>query len=171
VGFIRELPKDLFAAFRATFEEAEDADLLLHVVDVSDPAMSEHIKTTEQLLGELGLAQVPTLIVLNKCDRLSIAEVESIARQRDAVPVSAIDPGSFAPLLARMDRMLAEAVSREGDLTRSGEMRTGRDLARPSGLVQATTSVRLAAVRDELAEPYFDDAAIDDVIKAAGGSR
>src|SRR5262249_2354141 len=59
VGFIRDLPKDLFAAFRATFEEASDADLLLQVVDVADPACEEHLRTTEQLLEELELARLP----------------------------------------------------------------------------------------------------------------
>ncbi|MEO7094093.1 MAG: GTPase HflX, partial [Polyangiales bacterium] len=66
VGFIRDLPEDLFAAFRATFEEAADADLLLHVVDASDPARDEHIRTTEQVLEELGLEGRPRLLVYNK---------------------------------------------------------------------------------------------------------
>ena len=106
VGFIRDLPKDLFAAFRATFEEAEDADLLLHVVDASDPAMTDHIKTTEQLLGELGLAHKPTLLVLNKCDRLEPTEAARLAWERDGVSVSAIDRGSLRTLLERMAEQL-----------------------------------------------------------------
>src|SRR6185312_3976545 len=68
VGFIRDLPKDLFAAFRATFEEAADADLLLHVVDASDPAKDEHIATTEKLLDELDLIEIPRILVFNKSD-------------------------------------------------------------------------------------------------------
>ena len=68
VGFIRDLPKDLFAAFRATFEEAADADLLLHVVDASDPAQRAITsRTTEKLLEELDLAALPRLLVFNKC--------------------------------------------------------------------------------------------------------
>ena len=70
VGFIRDLPKDLFAAFRATFEEAADADLLLHVVDASDPARDQHIETTEALLTELGLIEIPRILVFNKIDLL-----------------------------------------------------------------------------------------------------
>jgi GTP-binding protein HflX len=102
VGFIRDLPKDLFAAFRATFEEAEDADLLLHVVDASDSAMTEHIKTTEKLLGELGLMHKPTLLVLNKCDRLEPREAARLAWERDGVSVSAVDRSTLHTLLERM---------------------------------------------------------------------
>jgi GTP-binding protein HflX len=106
VGFIRDLPKDLFAAFRATFEEAEDADLLLHVVDASDPAMPDHIRTTEELLGELGLSKKPVLLVLNKVDRIDPREAVRLAWERDAVAVSAVDTESLRPLLERMaDRL------------------------------------------------------------------
>ncbi len=108
VGFIRDLPKDLFAAFRATFEEAEDADLLLHVVDASDPSMSDHIRTTEQLLGELGLATKRTLLVLNKCDRLEEGERARLAWERNAVAISAMDPSTLRPLLLRMEDLLFE---------------------------------------------------------------
>ncbi len=65
VGFIRDLPKDLFAAFRATFEETADADLLLHVVDAADPAHVQQIETTEALLVELDLARIPRIVVYN----------------------------------------------------------------------------------------------------------
>jgi len=106
VGFIRDLPKDLFAAFRATFEEAEDADLLLHVVDASDSAMADHVRTTEQLLAELGLAQKPTLLVLNKCDRMDPHEAARLAWERDGVSISAVDRGSLRTLLERMAETL-----------------------------------------------------------------
>jgi GTPase len=106
VGFIRDLPSDLFAAFRATFEEAEDADLLLHVVDASDPAMSDHMRTTEQLLGELGLATTPTLLVLNKADRLPPGEAARMAVERGAVAISATDRTSLHDLLRRIESIL-----------------------------------------------------------------
>src|SRR5206468_6673816 len=66
VGFIRDLPKDLFAAFRATFEETADADLLLHIVDAADTAKTKHIETTEKLLAELSLSSITKLLVFNK---------------------------------------------------------------------------------------------------------
>ena len=71
VGFIRDLPEDLFAAFRATFEEAADADLLLHVVDAADPMKDEHIATTLALLDELKLGELPRVLVFNKTELLS----------------------------------------------------------------------------------------------------
>ena len=106
VGFIRDFSKELFAAFRATFEETEDADLLLHVVDVSDPAIADHIRATEHLLGELGLARTPTILVLNKADRLPPGEADAIARGRGGVAVSAVAPASLVPLLAEMESRL-----------------------------------------------------------------
>ena len=106
VGFIRDLPDSLFAAFRATFEEAEDADLLLHVVDASDGAMSDHIRTTEGLLSKLSLSSKPTLLVLNKADRLPAGDADAMARGRDAIAISAMDAASLRPLLLRMEAML-----------------------------------------------------------------
>jgi GTP-binding protein HflX len=85
VGFIRGLPKDLFAAFRATFEEAADADLILHVIDASDPARDQHIETTEALLTELGLIRIPRLIVFNKVDQVDADERRRLSRGRDGV--------------------------------------------------------------------------------------
>ncbi len=121
VGFIRDLPKDLFAAFRATFEEAEDADLLLHVVDASDPAMVDHIKTTETLLGELGLAGKPTLLVLNKCDRIDPRDAARLAWERDAVSVSAVDRSTLRALLERMADVLFDG-KRDALLTRTQDV-------------------------------------------------
>lgn len=70
VGFIRDLPHDLVAAFRATLAEARDADLLLHVVDASDPERDRHINDVESVLAEIGAEAVPQLMVFNKIDRL-----------------------------------------------------------------------------------------------------
>ena len=95
VGFIRDLPKDLFAAFRATFDETQDADLLLHVIDASDPCRSEHVETTEKLLVDLGLERVPRILVFNKCDKLEIPHTTLTDR---GVPISALDPSSLGAL-------------------------------------------------------------------------
>ncbi|MEQ9478633.1 MAG: ribosome rescue GTPase HflX [Algiphilus sp.] len=70
VGFIRDLPPDLVAAFRATLEETREADLLLHVVDWSDPERDQRIEQVESVLREIGTEAVPRLLVCNKCDRL-----------------------------------------------------------------------------------------------------
>ena len=95
VGFIRDMPKDLFAAFRATFDETQDADLLLHVIDASDPCRSEHVETTEKLLVDLGLERVPRILVFNKCDRLETPHPTLADR---GVPISALDPSSLGAL-------------------------------------------------------------------------
>ena len=70
VGFIQKLPAILVAAFRATLEELTDADLLLHVVDVAHPNAAEHVEEVQRILGELELAEKPTIVVLNKLDLL-----------------------------------------------------------------------------------------------------
>tara|TARA_B100001750_G_scaffold141657_2_gene112966 strand:+ start:114 stop:1853 length:1740 start_codon:yes stop_codon:yes gene_type:complete len=108
VGFIRDLPKDLFAAFRATFEEAEDADLLLHVIDASDRSHDEHYDTTERLLVDLGLERLPRLVVFNKADQLDPRRAAAMAMSRDGVAVSALKPETLEPLIRRVSRILAE---------------------------------------------------------------
>ncbi|MFW6050581.1 MAG: GTPase HflX [Myxococcota bacterium] len=106
VGFIRDLPKDLFAAFRATFEEAEDADLLLHVVDASDSAHAEHIETTERLLAELHLERLPRIVLYNKADRIDPAHARAMAQATGGLPVSALDPSTLGPVLRRVEEVL-----------------------------------------------------------------
>jgi GTPase len=108
VGFIRDLPKDLFAAFRATFEETADADLILHVVDASDHDREQHIATTETLLSELDLVAIPRLVVFNKGDLLDEGERRRLVACRDdAVVVSAIDRQTVRLLLDHIARSLA----------------------------------------------------------------
>ncbi len=106
VGFIRDLPKDLFSAFRATFEEAQDADLILHVIDVSDPDFEQQMATTDKLLEELDLERVPRLTVYNKIDQLPFGEARYFASLTNGVLVSALDRESLGALLLRMQEML-----------------------------------------------------------------
>jgi GTP-binding protein HflX len=73
VGFIRELPHDLVAAFQSTLTEAREATLLLHVVDVSDPRREEHIDEVNRVLAEIGASELPQILVFNKIDRLEAA--------------------------------------------------------------------------------------------------
>jgi GTPase len=109
VGFIRDLPKDLFAAFRATFEEAADADLLLHVVDARDPSRDQHIETTETLLTELGLGEIPRILVFNKIDLLDPNEARLLTMgRRDALSVAATDRETTRHLLGRIAGLLKD---------------------------------------------------------------
>jgi GTP-binding protein HflX len=109
VGFIRSLPKDLFAAFRATFEEAADADLLLHVVDAGDDARDEHMDTTEKVLAELELDAIPRIVVFNKSDTLAPFARKLLQKKfPDSVVLSAKDRETTRPLLVKLARALAE---------------------------------------------------------------
>jgi GTP-binding protein HflX len=113
VGFIRNLPKDLFSAFRATFEEAADADLLLHVVDASDSAQEEHVRTVVRVLEDLDLSEIPRLLVYNKVDRVESADLRMIEREHpDAVLVSATQRETTRPLIARIAIELADKWQR-----------------------------------------------------------
>jgi GTP-binding protein HflX len=103
VGFIRDLPRDLVAAFRATLEELSEADLLLHVIDAADPEREAHIVAVEKILDGLGLAQTPRIRVYNKGDLLQNGH----APQRpDEVHVSALNGDGLPDLLSAMDRAL-----------------------------------------------------------------
>ncbi|HET9597514.1 MAG TPA: GTPase HflX [Anaeromyxobacteraceae bacterium] len=106
VGFIRDLPEDLVAAFRATLEELGDADLLLHVVDAADPRLASQIEAVERILAGLELADKPRLLVFNKADRLPPGQAEALAHQAGGVAVSAARREGFGPLLARCDALL-----------------------------------------------------------------
>jgi GTP-binding protein HflX len=107
VGFIRDLPKDLVAAFRATLEEMADADLLLHVVDAADPDRDQQIAAVGQILKDLGLDEKPRLLVWNKTDRLDATDAEHLSHhQGGGFAVSALDRTTFGPLLLAIERAL-----------------------------------------------------------------
>lgn len=99
VGFIRDLPESLMGAFKATLEELEDADLLLQVVDISDPCFEEHMRAVDQILEDLNFAHIPRLRVFNKIDRIEAAECLELCRRYDATGVCARDRSTFAPLM------------------------------------------------------------------------
>jgi GTP-binding protein HflX len=106
VGFIRDLPKDLVAAFRATLEELEDASLLLHVVDAADPARDSHIASVEKILESLGLDRTPRLLVWNKIDRVPKIIERALISQRGGVAVSALEQRGFEELLLQAEDTL-----------------------------------------------------------------
>jgi len=98
VGFIRKLPHELVAAFRATLEALKDADLLLHVVDASHPALEAHLAAVEGLLVELGAGDRPAVLALNKMDRLD-GERPPRPAGRVGVPISAATGAGLDALL------------------------------------------------------------------------
>src|SRR5207302_10473710 len=114
VGFIRDLPKDLVAAFRATLEELDDAALLLHVIDAADPAREAQVVAVERILDQLGLGEKPRLLVWNKSDRVDPAELEALLRDKGGVAISAVTREGLDALLVKAERTLfAESQSRE----------------------------------------------------------
>ncbi|MFZ3137858.1 MAG: GTPase HflX [Thermodesulfovibrionales bacterium] len=103
VGFIRDLPKDLLTAFKATLEELEDADLLLHLIDASSSHFEQHIGSVENILRELHLDEKPRLLVFNKIDKISTEEATNLALRYNAVTISALDSSTFTPLLKAIE--------------------------------------------------------------------
>ncbi len=106
VGFLRDLPKDLIDAFRATLSELKDADLLLHVIDISHPRFEEQMEAVEKILMELDLQQTPVLRVFNKADKVDPEQAESLCRSFEAICISALNPKTFGPLLQAMEERL-----------------------------------------------------------------
>lgn len=113
VGFIRSLPKSLMGAFKATLEELQDADLLLHVVDCSNYRFAEQIDQVDRILEELDLAEKPRLVVFNKSDLLAglkkkdpitFMKARQMSRKLGAITLSACDMNSLDPLLAELER-------------------------------------------------------------------
>jgi GTP-binding protein HflX len=108
VGFIKKLPHDLVASFRSTLDEAGDADLLLHIVDAADAAHADHIAVTREVLREIAADRVPTLIVLNKIDRVDPAGRTALARRYPtALQLSAKDPADVGALRERLIEQFA----------------------------------------------------------------
>jgi GTP-binding protein HflX len=105
VGFIRDLPKDLVNAFRATLEELEEADLLLHVIDASDPNHERQAADVEKILATLDVETTPRLLVFNKADRVPEA-AKTMALAGDGVAVSALTRAGFEEMLSRCEKIL-----------------------------------------------------------------
>ena len=106
VGFIRDLPKDLMAAFRATLEELSDADLLLHVVDAAAPDHERRIEAVHEVLDQLELSDRPELLVFNKIDGLPEGVGEMLADRHGGVAVSALRRRGLRELVERAQQIL-----------------------------------------------------------------
>jgi len=113
VGFIRELPKELIAAFSATLDELQEADILLHVIDAGNPAFEAQIAAVEKILQDLDLTGKRTLRVLNKMDRVADRSLlETLCRRFDAVAVSALSPATLPPLIERLETLIQMETGR-----------------------------------------------------------
>jgi len=110
VGFIRKLPDELLQSFKATLEELYEADILVHVIDVSNPAFRQQVKVVEELLKELELDRIPCLKVFNKVDLVNRDDACGLARQENAVLISALDPSTFETFFKRAQQMIAKKI-------------------------------------------------------------
>jgi GTP-binding protein HflX len=144
VGFIRHLPHRLIASFKATLEEARQADLLLHVADASNPAALDQIAAVYEVLAELGIEEKDTLLVLNKADRLGDrSRLESLLhRYPNGVPISA----ATGEGLDRLAGTVSEALSR-----------SFLDLDVETGVANGRLLAYLAAKGEILSRKYHDD--------------
>jgi GTP-binding protein HflX len=111
VGFIRDLPPDLITAFRATLEEMEGSDVLIHLVDASSAQLESHIASVEKILADLNLSGIPRLLVFNKSDLLSEGEVSNLKHAFSAAMISALNASTLVPMIERVSDMLANAVA------------------------------------------------------------
>ena len=136
VGFVRDLPHELVAAFRSTLSEARDADLLLHIVDAADESRDERIGQVDAVLADIGAADIPQILVFNKIDRIEAGQAH---REPAADPTS--ESGVY-----RRERIWLSAVSGAGlDLLRASLAERFSDRLVTGELVLASDQGRLRA--------------------------
>ncbi|HEX6348676.1 MAG TPA: GTPase HflX [Candidatus Dormibacteraeota bacterium] len=139
VGFIQKLPTDLVASFRATLEEVTHADIVLHVLDASAPAVLEHAATVDQVLGELGAADKPRVLAVNKVDLLGPATRRRVLGEISeghpgAIPISALQGNGLERLLAALEAAAEQDMVRLKMLVPYGREQVLHELRQLGGL-------------------------------------
>ena len=165
VGFVRHLPHQLVDAFRSTLEEVADADLVLHVVDGSDPDPRAQLTAVREVLGQIGARNVPELVVINKADAADPIELDALRlAEPGAIVISAHTGAGIDELLAALDRLVPRKQRQvtvtlpydRGDLVsrahREGEVLEVRHGAAGTELT-ARVPPGLAAELDQFAAP------------------
>ncbi len=146
VGFIRKLPTQLVAAFKATLEELNYADLILHVIDISNPDWMEQLRVTDSLIRELGVETTPRIEVYNKCDRCGSPE---LPRSREAVCISAATGAGLDQLKQRIFHLLTageKTVTFLLPYDKGGELDRLHDSCRIKETEYTETGIRVTAV-------------------------
>ncbi|MDD3472104.1 MAG: GTPase HflX [Syntrophaceae bacterium] len=115
VGFIHELPEELFTAFSATLDELRDADVLLHIIDCSNPAFEKQLVAVEKILERLDLSQIPLIRVFNKTDLVPDEVVQNICFSYNGLPISAINSKTFPPLIQKLEDEVISSLNRNSD--------------------------------------------------------
>ncbi|MGA7279506.1 MAG: GTPase, partial [Desulfocapsaceae bacterium] len=111
VGFINNLPRDLLQAFKATLEELEEADLLVHVIDFSNPSYRYQMEVVDSLLNELGLGNIACLKLFNKIDQVEMSEEKWRIVEQEGVAITALHRESFGPFLERAQLLMRKMIA------------------------------------------------------------
>lgn len=106
VGFIQNLPDELMEAFHATLEELEDADILLHVVDISNPRYDQQMKSVDQIIEKLKLEAIPVVYVFNKQDKIDVATFDNPWLLNQGILISATKQETLKPLVSHLEEMV-----------------------------------------------------------------
>lgn len=109
VGFIQNLPKELLEAFHATLEELAEADIIVHVIDISNPRYMQQKQSVEKILKQLDLDKIPVLYVFNKVDLVDLADFDNQWLLRQGICVSALNRQTLTPLVEKMASMVTLA--------------------------------------------------------------
>ena len=117
VGFIRDLPKDLVNAFKATLEELEESDLILHVIDASDPSVDDKMRAVEKILEELGVDAIERILVINKVDQTSPLMVSALKRATGGLPISALHREGMDPLMNKIETLIFARRESENEIS------------------------------------------------------
>ncbi len=150
VGFIAKLPHHLVSAFRATLEELEYADLLLHVIDSADPNREEHIAVVDKLIAQLAKPGTPVLRCYNKCDLVSKTDIPT---GDDVVSVSASQGIGLDQLLQAIERALDQArhaVVLRLPYAMGGQVETLHDNAQVKNVEYTADGIEIEAVLDDI---------------------
>ncbi len=117
VGFLQDLPEPLVAAFSATLDELADADLLIHVIDCSNPAFETQMTAVEELLAKLNLGLIPLIRVFNKIDMVKPDIVANVCARYDGTGICARNSKTFPPLIRRMEDEILRTMSEPSEMS------------------------------------------------------
>lgn len=117
VGFIRDLPPELLQSFEATLEEVYDADLLLHLVDISNPYFEDHIAVVDQLLSKLSMSDIQQIKVFNKVENVDLEFAERTVRKYGGVAITAMNRRTLTPLIEMIEEKLWNSGQKKAPLS------------------------------------------------------
>ena len=170
VGFINKLPHHLISAFHSTLEEATMADVLLIIIDASDPRFAEQLEVTEKLLEELGAIGKPTLYVFNKCDRgfAEIREIGHSAQIDNVAYISALTGQGMDVLISKLEAIVTDGKRRVTYFipnSDAGALNTLYRVATVENVEYGADGITALALADAKARGMMKKYALDDVVE------